>query len=326
MNKRYALIFNPVAGKNKAAGLLPLIEEQFRVAALTYDIMTTQAVGHAEELAHNAAHQGYDVVIAAGGDGTCNEVINGLMKYRSEGHVNLPALGILPVGRGNDFAYGAGIPAKLNAACQILASGHQDPLDVGLIKGGFFPQGRYFGNGIGIGFDTIVGLKAAEKKHLHSALTYASGAIDTLIAYPKAPDISITFNGRTMDIASQQISILNGRRMGGLFHMAPFSRRHDGLLDLCMVVRPMTRRDMIRLILHYIKGTQRRSPLILTEKAPGFRIVAPKGGLVCHADGETICTDGTELTVECLPAALRICCDPALPGPLASAGEPPVDS
>ncbi len=321
MSKTYALIFNPVAGKGKAKQLLPQVRRELDTKGLSYELALTEGVGHAEELAQGYARRGVDALLAAGGDGTCNEVINGLMKGAAGATGRLPTLGIIPIGRGNDFAYGAGVPADLAQACALIAEGKDGPLDIGRISGGFFPDGRYFGNGIGIGFDTIVGLRAAKKKHMHSSLSYLSGALDTLIAYPKAPELTISYNGHSLQTASQQISILNGRRMGGMFYMAPLSERADGLLDLCMVIRPMTRRDMISLILHYLKGTQRRSALIATDRAPYFEIRAPRGGLVCHADGETVCTDGTSLRIECVPGALRIYSDMSLPMALPSALE-----
>ncbi|MBU0957124.1 MAG: diacylglycerol kinase family lipid kinase [Spirochaetes bacterium] len=324
MEKRCALIFNPVAGKGKARTLRPLIEAWLAGADFAIDIMETESHGHAGKLAYEACGKGYSMVVAAGGDGTCNEVINGMMEFRRKQPEKLPALGILPIGRGNDFAYGVGIPAKLEAACKSLLAGNEEDLDIGSIKGGFYPDGRFFGNGIGIGFDTIVGLKAAEKKNVQGAITYLYGAIDTLISYPKAPHISIHFNNESRELQTHQISILNGRRMGGMFHMAPFGKKNDGLLDLCLVNKSLTRREMLRLMLHYIKGSQHRSGLVENARAPDFHILAPNGGLVCHADGETICIDGTELTVECIPAALRIICDPDLPAdlPIVADGDP----
>jgi diacylglycerol kinase family enzyme len=191
---------------------------------------------------------------------------------------------------------------------------HRESLDVGLVSGGFFPDGRFFGNGIGIGFDTIVGLRAARHTHLHGAFCYIAGALETLIFIPDAPSVEVSFNGETVRCASHQISILNGRRMGGVFFMAPESNRADGLLDLCMITRPITRRQMMRLIGHYTKGTQRDSPFIRTDRAPSFSVQAERGGLVCHADGETVCTDGSSLEISCVPSALTLLCKSGLPG------------
>lgn len=310
---RYALVFNPTAGKGRASGLLPAIQARLDAAGVDYTILTTACAGHAVELAQQAAADGRDVVCGVGGDGTCNEVINGLMSWKPPRGGARPVFAVLPVGRGNDFAYGAGIPGELDAALTVLLEASESVLDVGYIRGGFFPDGRYFGNGIGIGFDTMVGLAAARKKHIHSALGYLAGAFEVLFRYPAAPAVEVRYKDQIVRTHSHQISILNGRRMGGMFYMAPFADRADGQLNLCMANRPLTRRDMLALIMSYLKGTQHRSSLIITDCSGAFTITAPEGGLVCHADGETVCTDGTFLEVSCVPAALRLRCDPDLP-------------
>ena len=103
------------------------------------------------------------------------------------------------------------------------------------------------------------------------------------------------------------MSIMNGKRMGGAFFMAPNSVNRDGLLDYCMAGF-LTRRDMVGLIVRYTKGTQEGHPKIETGRSSRFSITAARGGLVVHADGETICTDGKSLLVECLPSRLSIVC------------------
>ena len=98
------------------------------------------------------------MVVAAGGDGTLNEVLNGLM-CASTSQDDRPALGTIPIGRDNDFSFGMDVPHDIEAVCQLLASGECRPIDVGLVKGGDYPEGRYFGNGVGIGFDAVVGFE-----------------------------------------------------------------------------------------------------------------------------------------------------------------------
>ena len=98
---------------------------------------------------------------------------------------------------------------------------------------------------------------------------------------------------------------MNGKRMGGTFFMAPRSINHDGLFDICMAGR-LTRGDMVALIARYTKGTQEGQPKITTGRSSRYAIAAPKGGLVVHADGETICTNGTAILAECLPSRINI--------------------
>jgi YegS/Rv2252/BmrU family lipid kinase len=300
------IIFNPTAGKGAASERIPETESLLKAKGLDYDLRVTQAVWHAAELARDACGAGYGVVVAAGGDGTVNEVVNGMMLAGKKSD-ELPALGVLSIGRGNDFSYGADVPGDLAACVDVLARGALRPMDVGRVTGGDYPEGRYFANGIGVGFDTIVGLEAAKLRHVHGFMAYVIGALRTFVMYPAAPDMRLEHDGGVIEKASHELSIMNGKRMGGTFFMAPKSVNHDGLFDFFMADR-LTRRDMIDLMLRLTKGTQEGHPKIETGRSSRIAISAPNGGLVVHADGETICTDGKSLLVECLPSRIRIVC------------------
>lgn len=304
---KYKIILNPTAGKGNAGERIPEVNSLLRAQGIDYEIFLTDRVGHAIELASNASREGYDVVVSAGGDGTANEIVNGLMIAQARGEA-IPAMANLSIGRGNDFAYGADIPNDLPSCISVLARDTRRPMDIGRVTGGDYPQGRYFANGIGVGFDTTVGLEAAKMKHVHGFMAYVFGALRTLIIYPDAPEITLSYDDGIFEQPSHQISIMNGRRMGGTFFMAPNAKNYDGLLDLCLAYQ-LTRRDMISLIGHFIKGTQAQHPLIKTARSSRYEIKAPKGGLVVHADGETICTNGTSLLVECLAARILMICD-----------------
>ncbi len=309
---KHIIILNPIAAKGRASQQIPKIESLFKERGIDYELRVTQGVWHAAELARDAGRAGYDVVVAAGGDGTVNEVLNGLMLARERGE-RLPLMGVLALGRGNDFAYGADVPSDLERCVDVIASRSARPMDVGRITGGDYPMGRYFGNGIGVGFDTIVGLEAAKLKHVHGFMAYVIGAFKTFAMYPEAPLVRLEEDGVPLEQQSHQISIMNGKRMGGTFFMAPDSDNHDGLFDLCMAER-CKRREMIGLIARYATGTQAKSRKIRTGRAARYSITAPNGGLVVHADGETICTDGSSIVVECLPSRVQILCEPAAGG------------
>src|SRR5512147_2495096 len=107
-SRRHVVVLNPTAGKGKAADRIPEIDALLRERGLDFDIRVTQGVWHAAELARDASREGYGVVVAAGGDGTVNEVVNGLMLSRDRGD-RLPSMGVLSIGRGNDFSYGADV-------------------------------------------------------------------------------------------------------------------------------------------------------------------------------------------------------------------------
>jgi len=325
MHKKNYIIFNPTADHGKAVKHIAQIEAAMDEMNIPYKLELTRSSGHAIELAREAAGlslkgkrgkgESYGTIVAAGGDGTVNEVINGLMTAKggpgsdSSHGGDFPDFGVIPVGRGNDFAYGAGVPHNIEQACRLLKGDSVYSMDVGRVTGGYYPEGRYFGNGIGIGFDTMVGLEAAKVTWIPGFLGYVYGALKMLIVYPSAPRIRIMFEdreNRTIETFSPQISVMNGRRMGGTFYMAPDSINHDGQLDLCMAQGKLKRKQLMKAMGQYTRGTQARNPVIYTDRASVFRIEALEGDLVCHADGETICTDGKELLVECVPHAMRI--------------------
>jgi diacylglycerol kinase (ATP) len=302
----YLIIVNPSAANGKAVSRIGKIEGLLHAKKLDYSLLFTESPGHAISLARNAAgEKKYGTIVAAGGDGTVNEVINGMMEARGQG-VEPPDLGVLPIGRGNDFAYGAGVPDSQAEAVDVLIKGEGYAMDVGKISGGLYPEGRCFGNGIGIGFDTIVGLESAKAKWAPGFFGYVYGALKTFLLFPSAPQIIMDYGDDRFEGESHQISIMNGRRMGGTFFMAPDSLNSDGAFDLCMAGKALTRGEMMKAIVQYTKGSQIHNSLFRLGRAERFRIEAPEGGLICHADGETITTDGTLLEIECIPSALKM--------------------
>ncbi len=301
------VIVNPVANKGKARDRVPAIRARLETAGIPNEITLTDAPDRAWQLAARARAEGFSAVVAAGGDGTANEVVNGLMEA-SAGGPSPTIMGLLPIGRGNDFAVGADVPGGFDEALECLVAGKTRPMDVGLITGGDYPEGRYFCNGIGVGFDTIVGLEAARLSWARGALGYALGALKTLIAYPRPPDMFLRYAGKEITCSPNIINFMNGKRLGGLFWMAPQGLNHDGLLDLCMPSRYLKRHEIAALIMKYVKGTQASDPLIVTDRAARYELEAPAGGLVIHADGETICEDGKRVEIDCLPSRIPMIC------------------
>ncbi len=303
---RYCLIVNPEAGGGAAGQAIPEIRRRLEALELDLELIRTERPMHAVELARSAA-AGADVVVAVGGDGTANEVLNGLMLAKEDGHT--AALGVLCVGRGNDFAFGMGVPSGLEEGCRILAAGHRRRIDVGHVSGGDFPQGRYFGNGIGIGFDAVVGFVAARLKRLTGFAAYFVAAIKTIFVYFKAPRVRLAFNDQTLDLHALMVSVMNGSRMGGGFMMAPNGRPDDGHFDLC-IARQVSRPRIFALMLRFMKATQFGHPAISDGQTARIIVTAIEGSLPAHADGETLCTEGTQLEISIVADALEIVATP----------------
>jgi YegS/Rv2252/BmrU family lipid kinase len=267
-------------------------------------MVLTERIGHAIELAEQTHPEEYQVVVAAGGDGTCNEVFNGLMRAKKSGR-SIPAMGALPIGRGNDFSYGMGLPHDLEENIIILSKDYRKKMDVGRIIGGRYPLGRYFGNGIGVGFSTIVGFEAAKMTFLHGFITYVIGALKTLFLYYHAPRLRMELDDTVIEQKSIETSIMIGRRFGGAFFMAPKAMNDDGLFDLC-IANNAPRLEMLKLVGKYMKGNQQQSTYIAFKQARKVVLFALDGALAVHADGETICEKGNRIEVECLPRQIEI--------------------
>jgi diacylglycerol kinase (ATP) len=304
MAKKIEFIVNPVAGQGSGKLVLPEIMRLSTEKSMDCDIVSTERPGHAIELAYEAASNGCETVVAVGGDGTSNEVLNGLMKAWNQGNKNTK-MGIIGIGRGNDFAYGFGIPSGLLPGFQIIVDGQHRFMDVGFITGGEYPKGRYFGNGVGIGFDAVVGFEAMKLTHLHGFMNYVVAALRTIFLFFNAPLVKIEYDEKVITQPSLMVSIMNGRRMGGGFMMAPDSSSDDGMLDLC-IAGQLSRIGILTMIPRFMKGTQATQPQISTGRAEKVRVTALEGVLPAHADGETICTSGKELQVEIIRQPLEI--------------------
>ena len=209
----YQLIINPISGRGNGSRLAPQITKRMEELGLRCQVKMTEYPGHAILLAEQAAREGLDVVVAVGGDGTANEVLNGLLQAAQSGSTH-SALGIVSVGRGNDFAYGLGLPIGWEDSCRVIAEGSRRRIDAGVVQGGIYPDGRYFGNGVGIGFDAVVGFEALKLKWLSGFPSYIVAALKTIYLYFNAPLLQIEIDGETLTQKSLMVSIMNGRRMG----------------------------------------------------------------------------------------------------------------
>lgn len=300
----YHLIVNPVAGRGAANLAMPSVHKAFKARGASYRTSTTEHPGHAISLARRAVQNGANVLVAIGGDGTANEVLNGLVEAKLAGEGDA-AMAIIAVGSGNDFAFGAGIPSDLTSGLEALFVEESRPMDIGVIRGGDFPEGRYFGNGVGIGFDTVVGFEAAKITRIRGFLAYLVAALRTIFLYFKAPLVRIELDEGSQVLSTLMVSVMNGRRMGGGFYMAPTARTDDGLLSLC-IAEQVSKLGILRLIPHFLRGSQFSQPSIHSALSRRVRVSALEGELPVHADGETICTAGHEVSIEIPDLTVRV--------------------
>jgi len=300
---RYKLIVNPASGAGTGGRTIPKIEGLMKASGLSYNMVRTERRGHAIDLAREAALAGYDVVVACGGDGTSNEVINGLKQAQVLGHS--ASLGVLCVGRGNDFAFAVGIPIDLQAGVAALVANARRTIDLGRVTGGVFPDGRYFGSCVGIGFDAVTTIEVSKMPRWGGFLSFFAAVLKTIFLYPYGPTVRLDVDGRTLTLPTLMVSIMNGRRLGGGFWMAPTAEPDDGLFDVC-VAHQASRRRILALIPHFMKGTQPTQPEIQMLQGRTIVIDALKGVLPAQTDGEIISTEGKRLDIEMLPGALQV--------------------
>ncbi|MFC2028797.1 diacylglycerol/lipid kinase family protein [Chloroflexota bacterium] len=301
---RYKVIANPAAGHGSAEKVIPKIENTLLELGLDFDLVLTQKKGDGIQLAYQSVMDGFDVVVAAGGDGTVNEVLNGLMRAQDEGR--RAVMGVICAGRGNDFAAGPGIPADILGGCRALKNFHRQRIDIGRVIGGIYPGGRYFANNVGVGFDAIGTIEVA-KLPQWGLLSFLIAILKTIFIYYKGPIIQVDYDGQSMTTDTLMFLTMNGRRMGNGFQMAPDSIMDDGMFDL-VLARQVSRMRIFSLIPHFIKGTQASQPEISSWRAARVTITAVEGSLPAQSDGEIICVDGDRLEIEILPRQIDVIC------------------
>jgi diacylglycerol kinase (ATP) len=302
---KYFVIVNPTSGRGLGGRSIPQIESSLREYGLDFTLVQTERMWHAAELAEGAVRDGYDVIVCASGDGTVNEAINGIMRARKDGH-NKIAFTVLGIGTGNDFAGGTGIPTNLTDGLKALKENKRKKIDIGFVKGGDYPEGRYFGNGIGVGFDAAVGNEAIKVRWTRGLPAYLIGVIKTVFLYYNPSQVEIVLDdGEVIKQTSLMVSVMNGRRMGGGFQMAPESQVDDGLFDLC-IAETASKGRILQMIPYFIKGTQEALPEIQMKRARKVSIKSLDVTFPAHADGEFICLNGSHLTLELLHKELEI--------------------
>ncbi|UCC62950.1 MAG: diacylglycerol kinase family lipid kinase [Anaerolineae bacterium] len=298
-------IFNPMTAGGRRGRLEPDLRARLTNAAseagLKLEWVATQAPKHAIALAEEAATDGCELVVAVGGDGTVNEVVNGLMRAGSKG--DSTTLGVVPVGSGNDFAWQAGIPLDADVACQRVFDGRTRVVDVGHIREADGRE-RYFDNGCGIGFDGQVSVEVKRLQWLRGFLMYLVAVLKTLILHHQAPVLRIRLDERELTRASMMLTVSNGRRHGGGFLVTPEAELDDGLLDVC-IAGELSRPAMLMIIPRFMRGTHVTHKQVQMDRARRVRVESPIQRPI-HLDGEIFATDARQFEIRVIPGALRV--------------------
>lgn len=300
---RAKVIMNPVSGEGKARQLVESVAAQFKSygdAEFTFTVRP----GHARELAHEAVDEGFDLVVAAGGDGTVHEVANGLY---CDGRTRLP-IGIIPFGTGNDLAYSLGIPTDLDAAVARIFGGRERAIDLGCVDYGRDTP-EVFVNNMGIGFDAIVVIRSKQLTRVKGFAMYLTAVLQTIAFNYDAPDLEMQFDDETVRQNSLFLSMGNGKRHGGGFLLTPDAQLDDGVIDSCLV-NPVSRFTMIRMLLSVMNGTHTTTKYVTMRQSRRID-VRSSAALPIHVDGEMLAypeDDVRHVTVTCRPLAMRVVC------------------
>lgn len=295
------LIFNPNSDRGrsgqKVSDLRALID-QFGGA----DWRGTEYPGHATEIAAQAG--AYRTVVALGGDGTVHEVVNGLMQLPAE---HRPQLGVVPIGSGNDFAFGAGVPlGNPQEATRLIFQGTPHPVDIGQLRDG---GGRsvYFHNTVGIGFDAAINIRSRAITYLYGFVMYLTATLQSIAFNFEAPHLRVEYDEGVVDQPIMMLTVGNGPREGGGFVTTPAAKMDDGLLDF-IYVHQLSRLRMLQLLPKVMQGTHIQERDVTSRRTTRL-VVESDRALPIHVDGELFAPyelNVRRVEIALLPQALAV--------------------
>lgn len=294
------VILNPASRHGAGRRLRPVIERELGSRGLEFSITETEGPGHGVELARDAARAGVRRVVAAGGDGTVHEVVNGLMAAAG----NPPALGLIPIGTGNDFVKMVPGTATPDQAFTTLAAGREAPVDVGIAQwdGG----SEYFVNAMGTGIDVEVVRQMRRSDWMPGTMIYLAALVRALVHYRAVP-VRIVVDGVEITGTIMILAVCNGPSIGGAFRVCPDARPDDGVLDAC-IVRELPLHRIARVVLRVLRGSHAGQPGVSMHRGTRFILHTDSGRpLPFQLDGELReATEGAGIEVSLASRKLNV--------------------
>ncbi|MBT2600971.1 MULTISPECIES: diacylglycerol kinase [unclassified Oceanobacillus] len=272
--KKARIIYNPTSGREAIKRALPNILEKLEVAGFETSTHATTCEGDATEAAKIAVERRYDLVIAAGGDGTINEVINGLAEQEHR-----PQLGIIPAGTTNDFARALHIPRDIDKAVDIIIEGNTKELDIGRVN-----DDHYFINIAGGGKLTELTYEVPSKlKTLLGQLAYYIKGIE-MLPFLKATRVKIEYDDQVLEDDIMLFLISNTNSVGGFEKLAPDAKLNDGYFDL-LILKKTNLAEFIQIATLALRGDHFRSKNIIYTQAKHIK-VSNEEKMQLNIDGE----------------------------------------
>jgi YegS/Rv2252/BmrU family lipid kinase len=287
--REVALIVNPSAGGGRAARALPAVEARLRALGVDFEVDATRDLDHARALAVGAAQHGR-VVVTLSGDGMLGAVAGALRQVPGA------VVGVLPGGRGNDFARVVGIPLDPEAACDVIASGVARPIDLGLAD-----EHPYIGIA-SVGFDSEANRIANAAPARLGRLVYVYGALGALVAWKHAA-FTVEVDGERTQFSGWSVAAANSKAYGGGMFAAPDAELDDGALDVVYCERTSKAHFVLELLPKIFKGEHVHDPSVHVLRGAEVRVDADRPFMV-YADGDPV--GELPMTFRALPAALQV--------------------
>ncbi|MEK4487255.1 diacylglycerol kinase [Psychrobacillus sp. FSL H8-0484] len=272
--KRARIIYNPTSGRELFKRNLPEVLETLEVAGYETSCHATTSEGDAIEAAKKAVVNGFDIIIAAGGDGTLNEVVAGVSEFEDR-----PRIGLIPMGTTNDFARAVHIPRDIQKAVEIIIKGDTIPVDVGLVN-----DRRYFINIAGGGRITELTYEVPSKlKTVLGQLAYYLKGIEMLPSI-NATKVRIEYDGEVFDDEAMMFLVGLTNSVGGFEKLAPNSSINDGNFSL-FILKKVNIAEFIRLATLAIRGEHLSDPHVIYKKAKNIKVTS-EDKVLLNLDGE----------------------------------------
>jgi diacylglycerol kinase (ATP) len=293
------VILNPYAKRWEALARRPEAEDALNQAGVKFEIVQTEQPGHGVKLAAQAVRDGYQKIIAAGGDSTINEVVNGIMAATSDVK-DTPLFGVLPMGTANDLVYNLGIPTDLNLAAELIARGQPKNIDVCQVND------RYFVNNSGVGLEPYITTIQMQIQRVQGIVRYL---LATMIGIYRKPewDMDIIWDAGNFQGPATLVSVGNSPRTGGLFFLTPHADAFDGKLTFIIGYAP-TRFQLLQLLpkaMRPAQGNVSEDRRVMEAHTQSIRLTLDHPSPV-HADGEIFSETITELEYRIFPNRLPI--------------------
>jgi diacylglycerol kinase (ATP) len=305
------MILNPYANRWKAARFQTEAEQALKDAGVDCVTVLTEHPGHGIELAEKAVRDGFTSIIAAGGDGSINEVVNGIARACLEDHLAWPTLGMMPLGSANDLVANLGLPADLASAARTIAQAKVRKMDLctvsfALRSGEPFSSPRYFVNNSAIGLEPTITLIQQEISWVHGSPRYLLATVMGVLRNPQW-NMRLVWDDGEYEGPSTLVTVGNNKRTGGLFYMTPNAEPFDG--KLTFVYGHMdTRRKILALLPRTMKpgaGSYVEHPSIHEVHSSRLRISVRETTPI-HTDGEIQASAVQEIDYTIVPQILPV--------------------